>query len=140
MAPTNKYTLSALKQDKELQEQIENAKASNAILHPDMLGLKSMPWNSGLVLINQSLSDWIGKALENDHAPTSNDGALAITIKNSDKLNKSLLTVSDVIYSQLLPKHLSQHFAQSLDMGNFRCIQGHLSLPDMDNSGSQERF
>ena len=120
MAPTNKYTLSALKQDKELKEQIERAKASSTILRPGMLRLKSIPWNSGLILSNQSLSDWIGKASEDDHGPTqeetSNDGAHAITVKKSNRdFNKSLLAVSDMIHSQLSPKCLSQHFAQSLD-------------------------
>jgi len=91
-------TVKNLKQDKLLKSQIETAKATKPILHPNMLLLKLLPWLTTFVFVDESLANTVNStpATQNTQTPDNNGGETEslIVIRPSSDLNKSLILVS----------------------------------------------
>ena len=89
-------TVKSLKQDKLLKTQIETAKTTKPILHPNM---QLLPWLTTFVFVDQSLASSVNSAsaTQTTQTPDNNGGeteSMEIIRRNSD-LNKSLILVSN---------------------------------------------
>jgi len=88
-------TIRKLRQDKQLETQIETAKATKPILRPYMQLLNLLPWLTTFILANQSLASSVTSAIYDIQTQDSSSGETGslIVVKHNSDLNKSLILV-----------------------------------------------
>src|SRR5882762_4040802 len=89
-------TIRKLKQDKQLETQIEMAKATKPILCPYMQLLNLLPWLTIFILANQSLASSVTSTIYDIQTQDSSSGETGslIVVKHNSDLNKLLILVS----------------------------------------------